>query len=401
MSPAPNVTAQSDAPDILMITKFKVHCFKSIENTELDLGNINVFIGANGSGKSNLLEALGVLAAAAYGRVDQESLVRRGCRPGGIFEPMFREGPSDNETSLEASNGAGRYFAEFIKVAQKRSLGSEFRREVWQAGQKKLVDRSTLTDTGKGDPKAGLAALKLAETDPSDPAAVFLKTLSTYSIYYPDAPVLRGLMQDPQIREPVGLSGGRLIEGVTEVLKDDKAGEKLRSEFRASMDWFENFFMAIDPNRVGQLTFLDRFFREEEGKRYLLLISEVNEGALYLLFVAVLCLHSAAPNLFALDNADHGLNPLMARHLMTTMCSWLLDTDQPKQVLMTTHNPLVLDGLPLQDERVRLFTVDRDNRGTTRIKRFLVTDEHQKKAAEGWTLSRMWVNGLIGGVPNV
>ena len=68
---------------------------------------------------------------------------------------------------------------------------------------------------------------------------------------------------------------------------------------------------------------------------------------------------------------------------------------------MTTQNPLVLDGLPLQDDRVRLFTVDRDNRGTTCVKRFLITDEHKKKAEEGWTLSRMWVNGLIGGVPNV
>jgi predicted ATPase len=167
-----------------MITKFKVHCFKSIENAELDLGNINVFIGANGSGKSNLLEALGVLAAAAYGRVDQESLIRRGCRPGGIFEPMFRNAPSECETSLQASDGRESYFAEFIKAAQKRSLDSEFRREVWQSGQQKLVDRSTLTDASKGDPKAGLAALKLAERGAADdPAAVFLKTLSTYSIY--------------------------------------------------------------------------------------------------------------------------------------------------------------------------------------------------------------------------
>jgi predicted ATPase len=124
-------------------------------------------------------------------------------------------------------------------------------------------------------------------------------------------------------------------------------------------------------------------------------------GALYVLFVAVLCLHPAAPKLFALDNADHGLNPLMARHLMTTVCRWLLNTDQTRQVLMTTQNPLVLDGLPLQDDRVRLFTVDRDNRGTTCFKRFLITDAHRKKAQEGWTLSRMWVNGLIGGVPNV
>ncbi len=176
-----------------MITKFKVHCFKSIENAEIELGNINVFIGANGSGKSNLLEALGVLAAAAYGRVDQESLVRRGCRPGGIFEPMFRDAPSESETSLQASNGDESYFAEFTKVVQKRSLDSEFRREVWQSGQRKLVDRSTLSDTGKGDPKAGLAALKLAETDATDPAAVFLKTLSTQEWYVPPSKTaLRG-----------------------------------------------------------------------------------------------------------------------------------------------------------------------------------------------------------------
>jgi energy-coupling factor transporter ATP-binding protein EcfA2 len=387
-----------------MISKFKVHCFKSIEDAELDLGNINVFIGANGSGKSNLLEALGVLAAAAYGRVDQESLVRRGCRPGGIFEPMFRDAPSASETSLEVSDGDIRYFAEFVKVLEKRSIGSEFRREIWQSGRRTIVDRSIAADAGKGDPKAGLAALKLAEEDAADPAAVFLRTLSTYSIYCPDAPVLRGLMQDPQVREPVGLSGGRLVEGVIEVVKNVKAGEKLRDEFRKSMGWFENCFMVAPNDPAGgfpQLTFLDRFFREEEGRRHLLLISEVNEGALYLLFIAVLCLHPGAPRLFAMDNSDHGLNPLTARHLMTTMCRWLLETEKPRQVLMTTHNPLVLDGLPLQDDRVRLFTVDRDNRGTTCVKRFIITDQHQKMAKEGWTLSRMWVNGLIGGVPNV
>jgi len=212
----------------------------------------------------------------------------------------------------------------------------------------------------------------------------------------------------------VGLSGGRLLEGVAEVLNDPNAGEKLSAEFHASMDWFENFFtlkplpeapktssaMQVFPDGA-MLAFLDRFFRKENAGSYLLLASEVNEGALYLLLIAVLCLHPAAPRLFALDNADHGLNPLMARRLMTTLCRWLLDTDQPRQVLMTTQNPLVLDGLPLQDDRVRLFTVDRDNRGTTCFKRFLITDEHQKKASEGWTLSRMWVNGLIGGVPNV
>jgi hypothetical protein len=70
-------------------------------------------------------------------------------------------------------------------------------------------------------------------------------------------------------------------------------------------------------------------------------------------------------------------------------------------VFLTTHNPLVLDGLPLQDERVRLFTVDRDNRGRSIVRRFMVTEKHREMASKGWTLSRMWINKLIGGVPDV
>ena len=65
-----------------MITKITVESFKSLESVEIDLGAVNVFVGANGSGKSNLLEAIGVLGAAAFGRVDDESLLRRGVRPG-------------------------------------------------------------------------------------------------------------------------------------------------------------------------------------------------------------------------------------------------------------------------------------------------------------------------------
>ena len=65
-----------------MIRHFEVKSFKSLRETSLDFGNINIFIGANGAGKTNILEALGVVSAAAYGIVDDESLLRRGIRPG-------------------------------------------------------------------------------------------------------------------------------------------------------------------------------------------------------------------------------------------------------------------------------------------------------------------------------
>ena len=65
-----------------MLDHLSVRTFKSLDDVTVDLGLVNVFIGANDSGKSNLLEALGILSAAADGKVDDQTLLARGVRPG-------------------------------------------------------------------------------------------------------------------------------------------------------------------------------------------------------------------------------------------------------------------------------------------------------------------------------
>jgi predicted ATPase len=278
-----------------------------------------------------------------------------------------------------------------------------FRREVWKQGEQAIVDRETSATPHKGDPKSGLAALRLAETPIDSEAAIFLKALASYSLYSPDTPILRGWARDPQIREPIGLSGGRLVEAAAELLKDKESRSQLSDEFRSGIEWFGNFGISESALREGRHTILfkDRFFRTDNSHNYSLRPNDVSEGVLYMLFLAVLCLHPDSPRLFAVDNADHGLNPLLAKHLIKTMCDWITNRQPARQIFLTTHNPLVLDGLPLGDDRIRLFTVDRDNKGKSQIQRFVITDQHRQMASKGWTLSRMWVNGLIGGVPNV
>ncbi|MFB2645044.1 AAA family ATPase [Raphidiopsis sp. BLCC-F218] len=65
-----------------MIREVEIRGFKSLSQVDFELGRVNCIIGANGTGKSNLLESLGVLGAAANGIVDDESLLRRGVRAG-------------------------------------------------------------------------------------------------------------------------------------------------------------------------------------------------------------------------------------------------------------------------------------------------------------------------------
>ena len=63
-----------------MLKKLTVERFKSIRHAEVELGRVNLFIGGNGAGKSNILEAIGVLSASADRGVGDTDLSRKGVR---------------------------------------------------------------------------------------------------------------------------------------------------------------------------------------------------------------------------------------------------------------------------------------------------------------------------------
>jgi len=91
-----------------MVQSIRIEGFKSIPTMTLELGRINCFIGANGVGKSNILEAIGVLSAAAKGRIDDESLEYRGVRPGlpRLYKSSFANERTPPHIYLEAASTA-------------------------------------------------------------------------------------------------------------------------------------------------------------------------------------------------------------------------------------------------------------------------------------------------------
>ena len=58
-----------------VISKIHIQGFKTMADLEVELGRLNVFVGQNGSGKTNLLEAVGLLGCAASGKVDNERIL--------------------------------------------------------------------------------------------------------------------------------------------------------------------------------------------------------------------------------------------------------------------------------------------------------------------------------------
>lgn len=392
-----------------MLDTLEIIGFKSHADTRLSLGQVNVFVGANGSGKSSLLEALGVLGAAADGRVDDTRLKERGVRPGipSLYKSSFREKALPPVISLRGKGeGDVDYQVSLNNPLTAPQPAWQYVTERLDAGERHLVGRSPRS-ANRGNPERGHAALRMSEWDPDAPESRFLRLLSEYRIFTPTTDAMRGLHPDAMQRDPIGLSGGQLPEAFDEMWRDfsEQRREELEEHFREMLDWVKEVRAApvhgLPLSRSVSTTqnvfkFVDRFMN---AKRNTLTSYDASEGALHVIFATVLCLHPRSPGLCAVDNIDQGLNPRLARALMERVCDWTCASD--RQLLVTSHNPLVLDGLPLQDDRVRLFTVDRARSGTTVVNRVVVTERMLELAEEGWTLSRMWVAGHLGGVPDV
>jgi predicted ATPase len=393
-----------------MITKLTVESFKTLEKVEVSLGQVNVFVGANGSGKSNLLEAVGVLSAAADGKVDDQVLLQRGVRPGvpQLYKSAFQEKLPQH--IYFAAHNEKLSFEVSLHNPLEATRPWRFKHEWLMQGGKKIAGRGP---NMKGNPNTerGIAAHEAAKLKAGSPARRLMEQLQEFVIYEPTTPVLRGTDKESAPRQPVGLHGGRLPEAIHETLisrKENEHARRVTSEALSLIDWARQYGsaaaskMPVSPAAVASprvVRFVDRYMREG---RNVLSGYDASEGALYVLFLAVLAAHQASPHFFAVDNADHGLNPRLAKALFKMLCGWILDSSEARQMLVTTHNPQVLDGLPLQDDRVRLFTVSRTKHGRTVIERVMITEKLLKMSSDGWTLSRLWVMGhLGGGVPNV
>ncbi|MDE2824172.1 MAG: AAA family ATPase, partial [Chloroflexota bacterium] len=260
-----------------MIERLTVRTFKSLEDVTVDLGLVNVFIGANGSGKSNLLEALGVLSAAADGKVDDMALLARGVRSGlpALYKSAFPAKPGRRippHLYFGASGTRAGYEVSLHNPLKEPAPAWRFKTETWQEDGTNLVARNPTQSTGI-NPERGLAALRAVERD-TGAALDLLRLLQGYVIFTPATPVLRGVSPEPQPRQPVGLSGGNLPRAILDLRRQrnhDRRSRRICRDALGLVDWAEKFSstsadrLPLSPTAAASkrvVRFHDRFMRK-------------------------------------------------------------------------------------------------------------------------------------------
>lgn len=407
-----------------MITRLRIQNFKSIVDLSLEIGRINVFIGENGSGKTNILEAVAMAGAGVQKRVQVHELYERGvriARPAMMrsgFVGVSTQGPIQVNARVQSRDEESGYYelpVELHPLAPDsidtawfdEGLTSDVLRDIaaWMSEQVSSTRGSSPTSgqivTTDHDvllSSALLGARQFQQLDHRLESRVAL--LRDFCIYNPTFLALRGVEVSSRL-QPIGLHGENL-----DVLLAGFSDEQLRelSEAADIIPWFQELFLDVEDRlkfqghklgrSVSRLYFRDRLMAAD-GDSNVFSAENANEGILHLLFYMALFTSPKTPPFFGIDNIDTGLNPQLCRDLMVALARLAKRND--KQALITTHNPAILDGLDLHDPDQRLFVVYRNDDGHTACKRI----ELKPDAGDGrqYKLSELWMRGHLGGLP--
>jgi predicted ATPase len=372
-----------------MIREVSIENFKSIQELNLQLGRVNTFIGANGSGKSNILEAIALQSAAAQNKLDNEFLASRGIR---VTEPRFMQSAFDVERGQYDITISVRQDGDIALTHRLRAKEtSAYAR--WQDEPvlklpdqtRRIVDETFEKFAGKmSDARSLRGIIEKA-------ALSVLVDLPDFIVFSPENSYLRVFQAEGQIL-PLGIKG----EGLFAHLKalNAKFHDRLAEimDKLALIDWFErlDFPADLSPGERS-IRIRDRYLAEGA----LFDQRSANEGFLFLLFYLTLFISPDTPRFFAIDNVDASFNPKLCATLIQELTGLARKYD--KQVILTTHNPAVLDGIDLTDSEQRLFVIARNKDGRTKARR--VSPPKPIEGEPPMKLSEAFMRGYIGGLP--
>ena len=400
-----------------MIQSIQIKNFKSVVDLSLDLGTFNVLIGENGCGKSNILEAVAFGAAASNDKLDYEYFGNRGIRATNpeFMYSAFSNGKKKKSIPINITTHERVYQYDLVndptnpkkwlnknKEVALKELDRVFKAIYIEDDEEKRAKVLAEISEGKDEILMISEFLKpfRKESDFKDffgniyptilEKAFSSKEISDYIIYSPEQSHLRNTEGIAPIY-PLGNKG----EGLFQFLKElafDKKNKKTLNDIKQNLmllDWYESFDL---PENL-----MKNEFSLKIKDKYLYPTLQyfdqrsTNEGFLYLLFYSTLFISKTTPSFFAIDNIDASFNPKLCMQLTKSLAA--LAKKNKKQVIVTTQNPAILDGLNLKDDEQRLFVVRRNDEGHTKAKRI------EFKANRTMKLSEVWTNGFIGGLP--
>ncbi len=354
------------------LDKLVLKGFKSIAECDLRLGSLNVLIGANGAGKSNLISFLRMIQQLLEGNL--QLFVARQGGPDALLH-FGRKTTEVLQTELYFGNNG--YLASFEATQDNRLM---ILREgfYWNVRGTTIIGRGHFESrasegTGSGIDRYVMPAMKNWRVyhfhDTSDSSYVKqLHKIDDNNFLRADARNLAAYLYLLQRNFPREYS--QIVKTVSLVAP-----------------FFGQFHLRPSPQNNGTIE-LEWF---EKGQDSPFKAHHLSDGTLRFICLATVFLQPASlqPETILVDEPELGLHP----YAITTLASLMRSVSQTKQVIVSTQSVELLNEFDAED----VIVVDRAN-GKSNFHRL----EADKLGSwlQDYSLGELWKKNLLGGRPS-
>ncbi|NDJ21860.1 AAA family ATPase [Nostoc sp. B(2019)] len=379
------------------------------EGEEIELQPLNVLIGANTSGKSNLIEAIGILKATP---TDLPAPFRQG---GGVSEFLWKGGQENPVAKIEVTLDYPqrpqnlRYQVSLTAIGQRLELVDEAvenehpyadEEDVYfyyryQSGRpilninkldddlKRIVQR---TRTLRREDLIPDQSVLSQRTDPDlYPELSYLSTeFSKISLY---RHWQMGRYSEPRNAQKTDLPQHPLLEDgsnlglVLNDLKYQIGSRKIIEKLKKFYEPAEELDVIIYAGTV-------QVFIREEGLIKPIPATRLSDGTLRYLFLMALLLDPTPPPLICIEEPEIGLHP----DILPTIAEMLIEASGRTQIIVTTHSDALVSALSEYPESVLVCEHDEKGSHLRRLDR-----DKLKNWLKNYTLGDLWRMGEIGG----
>lgn len=362
----------------MALDRIEISGFKSIREMNLQLGPLNVLIGANGAGKSNLVAAFGLLNQVIEGRL-QVAVARAGGAASWLHFGPKRTTAIEVKLHFGASGYAAR-----IEAAEDGTLFFEDER-CWRTGPH--YDSPFTVHLGSGGHReTGLPAE--ARRFPGLIADHVLHTLRSWKVYhFHDTSPSAGVKQKGKLDDNLALRpDASNLAAFLYLLRAtaEPAYRRIIAAVRQVAPFLEDLQLRPDPLNPDSIQLEWR----EVGSDDYFNGHTLSDGTLRFLCLATLLLQPVPPSLVLIDEPELGLHPFA----ITQIAAMLESAATRTQILVATQSVTLIDQL---DPGV-VVIVDRAA-GQSTFRR--VTSEEVAAWEDEYALGEIWMKNVIGGRP--
>jgi predicted ATPase len=371
--------------------------FRRLRNIEIEMRNLIVTIGVNGSGKTSFLDVLSVLAASASGNLHNILQLK-----GGLNEILTRGKAQELEIAVS------------MKVPERQPL--KYSLTLSPKGLSYEIREETLTQ--QSDPSA-FEPFKYIESDGLDIKYFSQEDRKLLRPNWEHNPLETSLSQVPKMyREPENLrkslaactyygaldvsekSPIRLPQAMRPAKLPGSKGEDLvsclyylRETDRDRFEMVENILSAAFPDfeRLNfppvaagtiSMTWTDRNFTQP------IYLHELSEGTLRFLWLVTLLQSESLTTITLIDEPEVSLHPELLRHLVYLM----REASKHTQLIVATHSDRLIRFL--EPREVLICDIEEGEAKMT-----WADTLNLDKWLEDYTLDQLWAMNIMGGRP--